>query len=48
MKCPKCNKTMNEGYRFNLNQKGPAKKYWFCPDWKNCKFEMLRDKPKPE
>jgi hypothetical protein len=40
MKCPKCGKTMNEGYRFNLSQKGPAPKHWFCSDWKGCKYEM--------
>jgi len=41
-KCPKCNREMTDGYRIILGGKKPMQPYWFCVDWKNCKYEMLR------
>jgi hypothetical protein len=43
MKCPKCDREMNTGYEDILNY-GLSKPIWFCPDWKNCKYTMLRKK----
>jgi len=48
MKCPKCGKKMTDGYRLKLGSKKPMQPYWFCTnDYRKCKFEMLRDYPKP-
>lgn len=41
-KCPKCGRTMTDGYRITWGSKKPAQPYWFCIDFKNCKYEMLR------
>jgi len=40
--CPKCDLQMTDGYRIILGSKKPMQPYWFCVDWKNCKYEMLR------
>jgi len=47
MKCPKCDREMSTGYEDILNY-GLSKPYWYCPDWKKCKYKVARDKPKPE
>jgi hypothetical protein len=47
MRCPKCNKLMSEGYSDILNY-GLNKPVWSCSDYRKCKYEIPRDKPKPE
>jgi ssDNA-binding Zn-finger/Zn-ribbon topoisomerase 1 len=43
MKCPKCGKTMNEGFEDLLNY-GLTKPVWFCSDYKKCNYKMERTK----
>ena len=47
MKCPKCNKEMYYGSYLQMH---PADErptdYWFCPDSKNCKYEVPITKAK--
>jgi hypothetical protein len=47
MKCPKCGMKMSDGYEDIFNY-GLSKPYWYCPDWKKCKYKVSRDKLKPE